>query len=98
MDERTEIDIPGATSLEITFDPASRTETNCDYLIFENAEGSSLHPSIDRITGRDGSQNWPGCEGREPLVLEGTSSCVAHFRSDGSVEDWGYKVRIHLML
>ena len=94
MDTVTEIEIPGATQLEITFDVASRTENNCDYLVFRNPadSGSNLHPAFDRFTGRDGAQNWPGCEGRDSLILEGISSCSACFHSDGSVEDWGYKV------
>ena len=44
-----------------------------------------------RYSGRDGNQNWPGCDGREPLVLENITSLVCHFHSDSSVEDWGYK-------
>ena len=37
-----------------------------------------------------GSENFPGTGDREPLVIEG-SSCVLHFRSDSSTNDWGYK-------
>ena len=38
------------------------------FIIAEPRE--SLHPAIAHYTGRDGSQNWPGCEGRDPLELE----------------------------
>lgn len=34
-------------------------------------------------------QNWPGCGGRAPLVVE-ASELQLYFHSDGSVEDWGY--------
>ena len=54
-----------------------------------------LHPDrAPNFSGRQGSQNWPGCEGREPLVLEGIESLIAFFHSDGGTEDWGYKVHI----
>lgn len=30
----TQVHIPGAVKLSISFDPQSRTETGCDYLVF----------------------------------------------------------------
>ena len=149
MDTTTEIEFPGATRLEISFDPASRTESGCDFVVFKTTTGDCLHPETERLvsnalmvtnilvvinillhgsdsimllslplpqpypnpnltltltlskpdpnaifcrySGRDGNQNWPGCDGREPLVLENVTSLVCHFHSDSSVEDWGYK-------
>lgn len=90
MDERIPMSFPGATSVTISFDIRSRTENSCDYLIFQNKNGESLHPIIEKFTGRDGSENWPGCGGRPPLTLE-ANDFILFFHSDGSVEDWGYK-------
>jgi hypothetical protein len=92
MDQYTEVRIPGAKKLVISFDPQSRTENGCDFVMFLDANRQSLHPTVEKYTGRDGNQNWPGCEGRPPLEIDG-DSCQIYFHSDGSVTDWGYKVR-----
>lgn len=56
MEEKIPISFPGAQELEIEFDSQSRTENNCDWLTFTDATGASLHPDIERFTGRDGSE------------------------------------------
>lgn len=56
QDTRTEISFPGATKIVISFDPASRTEGGCDYVTFRKENGESLHPQIEKFTGRDGAQ------------------------------------------
>jgi hypothetical protein len=93
MDTTTEISIPGAKKLVVIFDPVSRTENNCDYVRFLDMNGNSLHPTIEKFCGRDGSQNWPGCEGRPELELE-CNPCRMTFHSDGSVTDWGFKFTV----
>jgi hypothetical protein len=93
MDTTTDIFIPGAKKLVISFDPASRTENGCDFLRFVDMNGTVLHPTIEKFCGRDGSQNWPGCEGRPELELE-CNQCRVLFHSDGSVTDWGYKFTV----
>jgi hypothetical protein len=89
INETTNISFPGASKLVITFDPSSKTEVGADYLVFNDAKtGDRLHK--DRFTGRHGSQNWPGCDGRPPLELNNISNINAVFCTDGSVEDYGY--------
>jgi hypothetical protein len=94
MNEKTVFSFPGATKVQIVFDPATRTETNCDYLIFQDKDGICLHPDrCERFTGRDGGQNWAGTDGRPPLEMN-VSEFTVFFHSDGSVEDWGYKFTV----
>lgn len=94
MDQYVEVHITGATKCTISFSPESRTEHGCDYLKFFTLDRSStFHPEIEMFSGRDGSQNWPGCEGRAPLIIN-SSRFVVYFHSDGSVQDWGYRFTI----
>lgn len=89
MNETTEISFPGATKLVIAFDPSSKTENGADYLVFNDANtGDRLHQGT--YNGRNGSQNWPGCEGRPALEFNNISKIKAVFKTDNSVEDFGY--------
>jgi hypothetical protein len=94
QDVYTEVSIPGASNLTITFDQQSRTEQSCDYLTFLLPDRSAtFHPAITSFSGRDGSENFPGYQGRPPLVIPG-SRFIFYFHSDGSVQDWGYKFTV----
>ena len=65
MNTYEDVSFPGATKILIEFDPTSRTESGCDYVQFlATGTRTSLHPSIQSFSGRDGSQTWPGCEGK----------------------------------
>lgn len=85
--------VPNAISYTVTFDEGSRTEDGCDYVrIFTDMTMSeSCHPGIDKFSGRGGSQNWPGTDGRPPLIINRPSFMV-HFYSDYSNTDWGFKL------
>jgi len=86
-DVRHKISFPGAERLEITFDERCRTETGCDYLQFYDSAGAAM---IGRSnSGRNSDSHWHGVNGVPALVHRG-SSLEARFRSDGSVNDWGY--------
>jgi hypothetical protein len=88
-----EIKFPGAVRFTIVFDEESKTENNYDFVkIWRSPEKTdSAHPEIEKLTGRGGTENWPGCGGRPPLVVEGDYALV-EFHSDGSNEDWGWKL------
>lgn len=76
MDERRVLFFPGNPSkLIVSFSETTRTETSCDYILLLDRNGASLHPLIEKFTGRDGDDNWPGQKGRPPMELPGTSSC-----------------------
>jgi hypothetical protein len=87
-DIRHKISFPGAERLEITFDDRSRTETGCDYLQFFDLSSRSTMIGQSN-TGRNADGHWPGVNGVPPLIHRG-SVLEARFRSDGSVNDWGY--------
>lgn len=89
LDVYTEVRIAGALKLIITFDPQSRTEHSCDYIkFFLSDRTTTYHPSTSSFSGRDGSENFPGYNSRDPLVIN-NDSFVLFFHSDGSVQDWG---------
>lgn len=79
------VKIPGARSIVVTFDPETRTECNCDYVIFYTDDSHNTKvPNSDTYTGgKDGSNsNWPGLKDIPPLVIDG-DSFVIYFHSDG---------------
>ncbi len=80
------ISIPGASRLEIVFDPLCRTERGCDYVRFVLPDGRVV--GDDKYTGRDDSAHWAGVGSTAALVIEG-SEVEARFHSDGSDNDWG---------
>ncbi|TMW68517.1 hypothetical protein Poli38472_005985 [Pythium oligandrum] len=90
-DHKWEVRIPGATKLRIMFDPRSKTEDYCDWLIFSKTGSDGQEQYGEGLyCGRGGTENWPGCGGRPPLVID-SNACDVHFHSDASRNDWGYK-------
>ena len=91
------VKVKGARKLKITFDELSATENGCDYLkLFKDDTYTEMWG--EKYTGgKDGgSSNWPGCGGRPPLIIP-ANSFVIHFRSDGSVNAWGWKLYITIL-
>jgi len=88
MNDFLVLNIPRADRITIEFDVQTATETNYDYLIFwrDNNRSERWHEA-ERLTGRSGSENWPGQQGRPPLIIEGDSA-VIEWHTDGSNEDW----------
>lgn len=82
--------------LQVVFDPRSRTETNCDWVIFYKDQARTLKYG-DRFHGRNGSENFPGFGRRPPLWIP-SDRCVAHFHSDGSTVDWGIRFTAYGLL
>lgn len=72
----------GAEKIEIVFDDQSRTEDGCDYVIFYH-DISHKAQFGEKFMGRNGSENFPGFGGRDPLIIP-SSKFVLHFHSDTS--------------
>ncbi|KAG7392669.1 hypothetical protein PHYPSEUDO_015057 [Phytophthora pseudosyringae] len=90
MDALTELEVPGATRMVITFDPRCRTEVNYDYLTFYKDKSQGEYYGSQFYSGRDSEQNWPGVGDNPPLIIE-SDHCFVYFHTDGSNTDWGYK-------
>lgn len=84
------ISFPGATKLTVEFDPQSRTETGCDYVVFYKDRTRRDKWGMEKYSGRD---HWPGCGGRPPLEVP-TSSFVLFWYTDGSNYDWGWRFTV----
>ncbi|RHY91178.1 hypothetical protein DYB35_002943 [Aphanomyces astaci] len=85
--------VKNAKSLRISFDAASRTEQGCDYVTFYKDSSHSQRWGDDTYSGRDGSENFPGCGGRPALDIP-ADSFVLFWHSDSSNNDWGYKFTV----
>jgi hypothetical protein len=81
-------DFPGAREIRIEFDPKSATERGCDILeIFTNPRRDAAD-SLGSFHGRAQGECW-----RKPISTS-AQHITFRFRSDGSVNDWGYKATI----
>jgi len=87
----TPVEVPGAIGYEIVFASECRTESSCDYVRLFKDDSHNEVWGEDRYHGRDGYQNWAGCDGRPALEIP-SARFVVHFHSDGSCNDWGYKI------
>ena len=77
------VEIPGATSYTLEFDPRFKTENNCDYLQLW------LDKSCNNRVARWEGESFP----REPLVVNNPFLYFT-FKSDGSANYWGWKITI----
>eukprot|EP00697_Spironema_sp_BW2_P004386 gnl/Spiro4/15965_TR8584_c0_g1_i1.p1 gnl/Spiro4/15965_TR8584_c0_g1~~gnl/Spiro4/15965_TR8584_c0_g1_i1.p1 ORF type:complete len:3185 (+),score=1015.68 gnl/Spiro4/15965_TR8584_c0_g1_i1:139-9555(+) len=91
------IDEPLCTAEIITvkFDPRCATEENCDYLQFGyNAPGSGW-TNLRQFTGRVNHSNYNPTGGWKVKIENPEKHPLKMlFHSDGSVEDWGYKITL----
>jgi len=98
VDRRWKLDFPGAKQIEVTFDEQTRTDFNNDYVRFLKTDSGTEFWGEEKYHGRDRQQNWPGLQGRQPLIIP-APSCVVLFRTDPEETDWGFKLtaRAHVV-
>ena len=89
------IEIPGASGYNITFSPESRTEHSYDFIRFYKDDRHNDYWGESKYSGGQGgsSRNFPGVDGHPPLIIP-APKFVFHFQSDGSRNDWGYKITV----
>ena len=64
------VEVPGAESYSVTFSDASRTEKNYDFVTFYGDDNSTVYGEAKYTGGMNSSErNFPGIEGRPPLVI-----------------------------
>jgi hypothetical protein len=101
-DDEERVHFPGAVRISIFFDKQCRSEKGYDYLVLrkesgggaeagKEKEGNFWGPS-EKYMGRPGSDadgvTWPF---DAPVEIEG-DTFFTYFKSDGSTNDWGYKM------
>lgn len=87
-----QVSIPGAYKIVIYFDPRSKIEAECDWVCFyKPGSGRAVKYADTNFSGRNGTENWPGCGGRPPLVIQ-NDRVEVHFHSDANQNDWGFKL------
>ncbi|TYZ57747.1 hypothetical protein PybrP1_007755 [[Pythium] brassicae (nom. inval.)] len=91
--EYMEVVFRGASKLTVTFDAQSRTELNCDYLSFFKDRSLTEHWGANQYSGDGTSANWPGVNGRPPLVIP-SDSFTLFWCTDVSNVDWGWKFTV----
>lgn len=90
MDLYWDVSMDDVDHLLITFDEKSATEDSHDYvMVVSDRKKTKVY---GRYTGAAGAR-WPGVRGKAPLKVK-ASKCVLYFHSDGSTNDWGFKVSI----
>ncbi|RHY22253.1 hypothetical protein DYB32_010426, partial [Aphanomyces invadans] len=90
ISEYMAVTFKGASMLTISFDPLSRTEHGCDYVVFFKDKCLGDRWGEHQYTGRAGSENWPGVGGRPPLVIA-AEGFTLFWCTDSSNVDWGWK-------
>lgn len=95
MNEYTTVSIPGAVSYSIKFHENTRTEPIYDYLKFFDDDTHTQYFGAGKYSGGShGSPcNWPGLGTRPPLIIP-ASRFVIHFKTNGTVNDWGFCMQI----
>ena len=89
------VEVPGEHGMFVVFDPQSTTESNYDFVRFYKDDGHSEFWGEDKYSGgRGGSgKNFP-MSLEDPLYIP-ANKLVLHFCSDGSNNDWGYKIKFY---
>jgi hypothetical protein len=87
-DLRVPIEFPGTSQIALFFDHQTRTENTYDYLtVFKENSGKEFWGEA-RYSGAHG---WPGTDGKKPILIPADHCCI-HFHSDGSKQEWGWRV------
>ncbi len=88
-----EVSFAGASAVEIMCDPACSTESGCDYLRFFTDNSRQVFFGQSGYHGGRGGgvKIYPGVGATASLIIP-AASFVLHFHSDGSNNDWGYKL------
>ncbi|EQC27184.1 hypothetical protein SDRG_14987 [Saprolegnia diclina VS20] len=88
------VSFPGATSCRITFDAASRTEKDCDYMTFyKDNDKRDEFWGLERYSGRDDTVCFPGVGDEAPLVIP-ASHFTYYWHTDSSNNDWGWRFTV----
>ena len=108
LDEYTSVAVPGALRYTITFDDETSTEPVHDFVRFLKYDNQSVvlgagkytggmldakGPRTNALTVARTSFNWPGIGKRHPLVIN-ASKFVVHFKTNGKLNDWGFRMSI----
>ena len=95
MNEFTTVQIPGAVSYSITFHEDTKTEAVYDYIKFFDDETHTEFFGCGKYSGgaNGSTYNWPGVGGRPPLVIP-ASKYVINFKTNWSINDWGFRMQI----
>lgn len=93
--EYTTVSVPGAVSYVITFHEDTKTEMIYDYVKFYDNDTHTDYFGCGKYSGgtNGSSCNWPGVGNRPPLVIP-ASKFIIHFKTNGTVNDWGFCMRI----
>ena len=98
--EFTTVNIPGAFSYSITFDEMTETEIVYDFIKFYSDDTHTDYYGINKYSGglsdsngNKTSNNWPGVNGHPPLLIP-ASKFVFHFKTNATINGWGFKMII----
>ncbi len=89
--EFTTVAIPNAASYSVTFSTNTRTESIYDFIKFFDDDTHTEYFGAGKYSGgtNDSACNWPGVGGRPPLIIV-APKFIIHFRTNGTVNDYGF--------
>lgn len=93
--EYTTVQVPGAVSYAITFSEETHTESVYDYIKFFDDDTHTYHFGAGKYCGGTNNTpcNWPGLGNRPPLIIP-SSKFIIYFKTNGSVNDWGFRMHV----
>mmetsp|Transcript_8183 Transcript_8183/g.17879 ORF Transcript_8183/g.17879 Transcript_8183/m.17879 type:complete len:344 (-) Transcript_8183:253-1284(-) len=93
--EYTTVSVPGAVSYCIRFDERTRTKPIYDFVKFYESETHTDYFGCGKYSGgtADTPCNWPGMGTRLALIIP-ASKFILHFKTNGSLSDWGFCMQI----
>lgn len=85
--------VPNAISYMVSFSPNTATEAIHDYLKFYKDDTHTDFWGCGKYSGgcNGSAANWPGQQSRPPLIIP-APKFVVHFRTNGAVNDWGFRM------
>ena len=93
--EYTTVQVPNAVSYSISFTDNTSTEAIYDYVKFFDDETHTEYFGCGKYSGGKGGSpcNWPGVGTRPPLIIP-APKFIIHFKTNGSVNDWGFCMHV----
>lgn len=91
-----DIEIPGAESMEISFDERSSCEFDETFLRFYKDATNAAYYGEEKYTGSaaHGDRNWPGVEGTPSLIIPSSFARGFFNSSENNDEMWGYSFTV----
>jgi hypothetical protein len=93
--EFTTVQVPGAVQYAVSFHLDTKTEPVYDYIKFYDDDTHTQFFGSGKYSGgtNNSPHNWPGIGDRPPLIIP-ASKFIINFKTNGSINDWGFRMHV----